>query len=427
MSLKKLGAAILVAAALSAVLTSSALATATPNEVNWQKDENPYRTLLTKPLAVTTEQIGSAAFSFTLGMSEYNFSVAGIECLGCSIGNEGVGGSGGGQLRLTGVKGSGNCQIPSTITTANLSFSARYEESKLELIKFVPTKGVTTAFFTLPVAGCASEGTYNVFGSLFGKLGNPPGTQAVSQPVGFSPSINSAAGGGLSIASKPVNLTATGNLKAGGTYFGVAPGGVALPEATQTAAKWYRGTTAGGVTELTGSQEVTAEQKGSSTFTATSETGQEYVINASGVECLECTISNSPNGGSGSGKLNLTGLTVGKPAGCSATFGSAKLTLEANWVQGERALVKFRPTKGESTAFGTFAISGCPQETNLVPKGSLFARLSGSLGMQATSQTLEFRPAFNNDAGGNFRVGSEPATLTATDIFKAGGLYFGIK
>lgn len=430
MSLKKLGTAILVAVALGSVLASSAFAKPTPNEVNWQKGESPYQTLVTQPLAVTTEQVGSATIAFTMNGTAFAAHATGVECIECQITNKAVGGSGSGRLKFTGVSVETpvNCVLPSTITTPSLSFYARYEEGGAELVEFIPTLGKNTAFITLEITKCGLASTWNVEGNLFGKFSKAPGVQAASQPVMFSPAINSAAEGTFHIANEIASLTATENFKAGGTYIGLAPGGVALPEATQTAAKWYTGATEAGVTELAGSQAVAAEQIGRSTLTATIGE-QQYVITASGAECVECNISNTPTGGGGTGKLKLTGVTVEQPAGCSvsSTITTASLTLAANWLQGETALVRFTPTKGETTAFAIFEIVGCPQSTSIVPKGSLFGKLRNGQGHQATSQAVEFTPTINSNAGGNFHVSTEPATFRGEEVFKAGGLFFGVK
>jgi hypothetical protein len=428
MSLKKLGAAMLVVAVLSAVLASSAFATATPTEVNWQKGESPDQTLLAAPMAVTTQQVGGVTIAFLYQQREYVVHATGTECLECQISNSPTGGSGTGKLKFTGVTVAqpAGCTTPSTITTNRLSFSTRYKEGETELVKFVPSE--TESFFRLELSEPCYPEQWLVKGSLFGKITNKAGVQAASQPVEFSPSINSAAGGALSFGGGSGSLTATESFKAGGTYFGVAPGGVVLPEATPTAAKWYTGSTAGGVTELVGSHALTAEQVGSTTFT-TVASGHEYVVHATGTECLECQISNSPTGGSGTGKLKFTGVTVAQPAGCTtpSTITTKALTLAANWLQGEYALVKFMPAAGETKGFATLEINGCSLATELVPKGSLFGKFNNKQGVQATSQTVRFTPTINSDAGGNFRVGLEPATLTATDVFSAGGLFFGVK
>jgi len=431
MRLKKLGAAVLAAAALSAVLASSAFATATPTEVNWQKWESPYQTLVTEPLAVTTGQVGNATFAFNYEEQHYAISATNTECLECRITNSPSGGSGTGRLKFTGVTvvEPKSCTTPSTITTEPLSFSARYKEGEAELVKFEPAY----QFFRLELEGSGAclPNEFQVKGSLFGRFSNKPGVQAITQGVEFSPSINAAAGGLLTFRGSGVgSLTATEVFTAGGMPFGVAPGGVILPEATPTAAKWYTGATEGGVTELVGSQAVTAEQVGSSTLTTTFS-GYEVVLHTGGAECLECQITNSPSGGSGTGKLKFTEIWVDKPAGCTtaSTIKTNPLTLAANWVQGEAALVKVTPKSGEESGFATFELSGpgCPVHAAIVPKGSLFGKLSTKPGVPATSQTVEFRPGINGNAGGNFHVGTQLATWSATDVFKAGGLFFGIK
>lgn len=435
MRLKKLGAAMAVVVALSAVLASSALATASPNEVNWQKGSGFGNVwLLTKPLPVTTSEHGVGTFSFHDSGTEVAFHSTNIECEGCEISNSPTGGSGTGKLKFTGVTvaSPSNCTTSSTVVSGPLKFSARYQEGEADLVKFESTAGSEGVFLQFETSGasCPINNTWVVKGSLFGRFQNKEGVQATEQTVNFSPSINAAAGGSLHWWTEPASLATEVAFRAGGTPFGFAPGGVILPEATQTAAKWYTGATEGGVTELAGSQAVTAEQIGSSMLTATIG-GQDIGIEANGVECVECKISNSPTGGSGTGKLKFTGVTVAYPANCgiSSTFKTNALTLAANWTQGEAALVRFVPTSGIESGYTTLELTGaaCPVESTIIPRGTLFGKFKNPQGVQATSQTVEFNSTINSNAGGTFHVSTEPATLTAIDVFKAGGLFFEVK
>src|SRR6202000_1193322 len=169
------------------------------------------------------------------------------EALGGKKTKKGAAGGGFGPLGFPGVRPEKphHSAADSTITTSPLSFSARYKEGSAELVKIMPSAGAQEAFFYLGLTGaeCTLRGQILVRGSLFGRFANKAGVQTATQPVEFSPSINSAAGGGLYATGEPQagNLTAIENLKAGGTFFGVAPGGVGLAEALPTAAQWHVG------------------------------------------------------------------------------------------------------------------------------------------------------------------------------------------
>ncbi|MBS1893719.1 MAG: hypothetical protein JST59_20660 [Actinobacteria bacterium] len=206
--------------------------------------------------------------------------------------------------------------------------------------------------------------------------------------------------------------------------------GSAFATATTTAAKWYTGATEGGVTELSGSQAMTAEQVGSGTF-KTTLSGTTLEVSATGVECVGCTISNATTGGGGEGKLKFTGVSVVTPSTCSttSTIESKALKVEADYMEGESAMVKFVPAAGETNGFATFTLSGasCAIAGNVTPKGTIFGKAENKTGVMRTSQNVSFSESINAAAGGTFKVGEEKAVLTATGKFEAGGKFFGVK
>src|SRR5882757_1130455 len=92
--------------------------------------------------------------------------------------------------------------------------------------------------------------------------------------------------------------------------------GSAFGAATTEDVKWYLGSPG---TVLSGSQTIKAAPFGSVTF-ATSVSGLEVVLQASGIECVGCKIENI--GGTaavGSGQLKFTGVSVKSPAKCSTS------------------------------------------------------------------------------------------------------------
>ena len=115
----------------------------------------------------------------------------------------------------------------------------------------------------------------------------------------------------------------------------------AFATASTTAAKWY--TDSG--TLLTGSATLTASASGVSKI-ATVVSGVPVEIQANSVSCVGCSISNSPAGAHGTGKLRFSGLTLLQPAPpCAVTdpIETPALTIEADWMEGISAFVKPSP------------------------------------------------------------------------------------
>jgi hypothetical protein len=102
--------------------------------------------------------------------------------------------------------------------------------------------------------------------------------------------------------------------------------------------------------------------------------------------------------------------------------------MAANWAQGERALVKFTPTAGETKELFTVPVEGCTFATDLVPKGNLFGMLEGGQGTLQTARRVLANSLVNGDAGGLIHVGTKVASLSIPSVqFSAGGLFFGVK
>jgi hypothetical protein len=202
----------------------------------------------------------------------------------------------------------------------------------------------------------------------------------------------------------------------------------AFATATTTAANWYTGSG----TLLSGSATLTASASGVTKIVATIG-GVPVEIQANSVSCVGCSISNSP-GAHGTGKLRFSGLTLVHPTAppCTLTdpIETAALTIEADWMEGTGALVRFIPTTGGSTGtFLTFTIGGppasCPNGTFPI-KGNLFGKTTNATGTQASNQTIQFSNAINTAAGGFFAAGGNAAELTGTDILSIGGTPFGV-
>lgn len=199
--------------------------------------------------------------------------------------------------------------------------------------------------------------------------------------------------------------------------------------ASTTAANWYTGTTAGGTTQLSGSQSVTMQQSGTGTF-MTVVSGSEVIIHWTGIECVGCSISNSPAAGGGSGQLKFTGVTVEKPAKCStvSAITTKALTYSADWMDGSNLYVRLTPTAGAATEVMRFELTGCAfGGVVVIPKGYFWGWQLNGTGVMATSKTLEFGTDIDLAAGASLKIGTESAGFDMSEELAAGGKFFGEK
>ena len=206
---------------------------------------------------------------------------------------------------------------------------------------------------------------------------------------------------------------------------GAVLAGSAFATATTTAANWYTGTSG---TLLTGSATLSASASGATTI-ATMISGEPVEIQASSVSCVGCSISNSPAGAHGTGKLRFSGLTVVHPSpGCNVTdpIETAALTFEADWMEGTSALVRIVPTSGSTGTFLSFTLSGSCWNGTFPVKGNVFGKTTAATGTQTSNQTIQFTAAINSAAGGGLAAGGNAATLTGTDVLSTGGTPFGV-
>ena len=223
MKLKKLGAALVVVAALSAVLASSALAAAVTEDVKWYTGTSP-GTELTGSETVAASQVGTA----TLATGPVVLHTTGVECVGCKIENSGGTAVGSGQLKFTGitVEKPAGCTVVSSITTKALSWQADWMSGATNYWRFVPTAG--SLFFSFEVSGaeCTQKGiVFSHLGTLLVQTANGTKTQAVEQNVNSSPTINKEGGGTTHTSTEEVaSLTATIAFKLSGAKAGMAFG-----------------------------------------------------------------------------------------------------------------------------------------------------------------------------------------------------------
>jgi len=229
MRLKKLGAALVVAAAIGAVLASNAFAvtTAMTKDVQWYTGASP-GTLLSGSQAMKVRAVGAGTFTTHVAGVKYVLESKKVSCVGCKIENSGGVAVGSGKLKFeeVSVEEPAGCSVASTIETNELSVTADWMGSKevenpvgskkfetvetaTNYIKFVPTKGETTAFATVEITGCASATSIVPKGTVFVESANATSTQAVEQEVKSSEAINAAAGGTLHVGTESAVLSAS--------------------------------------------------------------------------------------------------------------------------------------------------------------------------------------------------------------------------
>jgi hypothetical protein len=218
---------------------------------------------------------------------------------------------------------------------------------------------------------------------------------------------------------------------------------------TTQRAEWYTGSTASGVTTLAGDAIVAAQigthpSIGAKFVSSVSIGGVVITITATGLECVECEITNSEvteKAGAaaiGKGKLKFTGVTISTPSGCIVRNGSASgavgvvetkpLVIHADWVEESKNFEQWMPQSG--TALWTVYLEGgsCAAITGAYNvTGTLFSEAQNATGVFATEQPVVFSPAVQTTTGAALKVGSKTAELTGTAIFKLNGQYFGIK
>ena len=227
MRLKKLGAALVVVAALGAVLASSAFAAATTTDVQWYTGSGS-GTLLSGSKTATSEQVGSATFATTVSGEAVVLHSTGINCEGCTIENSGSTAVGSGKLKFTGVtveKPTG-CSVASTIETNALSVQADWMIGTDNYIKFVPTAGEEKGFATVTLTGASCPIATSIIpkGSVFVQSANATGVQAVSQTVSSSKAINETAGGSLHVGTEAAWLEGSAAFSLTGEGAGLAFG-----------------------------------------------------------------------------------------------------------------------------------------------------------------------------------------------------------
>jgi hypothetical protein len=198
--------------------------------------------------------------------------------------------------------------------------------------------------------------------------------------------------------------------------------GACVSSASAAVPQWYTGTTSTNGTLLTGTEPLAmaaTENSKSFEYGKAGYTGVHMVIQsffgsplvaeATGMECVSCSIENRPAGagGLGNGKLKLTNVTLYSPPGCTifSETGQAGtlITKQLQWEPTEGGQVLFRPASGGSTVI-QFKVENCGGAS-----GSY--NLTGYISSQPSGAALLGVPFKTHDLtlGGGMKAGTSNA------------------
>jgi hypothetical protein len=216
--------------------------------------------------------------------------------------------------------------------------------------------------------------------------------------------------------------------------------GSASAAAVTEPAEWYIGASPGST--LTEDRGLSASAKSGTTFTLHGTiSGTSVDLTMTGLECVECKITNSPvteKSGAvamGKGKLKFTGVTVDTPVGCTVRNGSSSgsvglietkpLVFHADWMHEGKWFQHWFPAS--SNVIATFLLEGgsCPVAGTYNLKGTVFSEATNNTGVQAVAQEFVFSPVIQTTAGAEMTLGPNAAELVGTGVFSAGGIAFG--
>lgn len=225
-----------------------------------------------------------------------------------------------------------------------------------------------------------------------------------------------------------------------------AGAGNAFATATATKAQWYVGATEGSTSILSGEQTLTASIAENPTvgkhFRMTTTFGPTTLtIEASGVSCSKCVMSNEIHGVSGpgaiaKGQLVFTEALVTSPLHCLVTGGSITTNasfFEADFMEGETWLMRTYPEVGENAFSFSLEDKGgitCELAGTYTVQNVNFGAFENKTGTFRTEQRLDFSPAISKAAAPHAWVmkgTGTPFEVTGSLVLKDGGNFFGAK
>jgi hypothetical protein len=145
-------------------------------------------------------------------------------------------------------------------------------------------------------------------------------------------------------------------------------------------------------------------------------------ITATGVECIECFIDNTPTTTATiDGTLKYTGVTMSEPASCTVrggTITTKPLTAVVGMgaINANRDLLKFKPVSGTTLAVFELNGPGCSISGTYKVTGTQFAESVNNTNITTVDQELVMSEAIQKQAGtaGSLKFGENAAILSGT-------------
>jgi hypothetical protein len=231
MSLKKLGSGQLVALALGAVVTNSALAAeglAVTEGSAWYNRATKLAKGSTSTLTCKLDPETKVTIATTFGTNNIPLilQATGAECIGAKAESDGTNALASGKIKFTGVSvvEPAGCTIAATIETFNLIAEVEMKKgTEFDTVKIEPVFE-PAGMLEFEIAGCAAAGPYVARGKLYAEPVNKTGVQAKIQTIKFSQAIQESAVGttltGLTFGTHAAFLNATICLETEGHEFG---------------------------------------------------------------------------------------------------------------------------------------------------------------------------------------------------------------
>ncbi len=449
MGLKKLGIVVVAALAVGALFASSALAgKPVTKKASWTtgttKSANTIPTGKASGKAIKCKKTaGSPNFALkgTVFGGEVELTATGVECVNATIFNEAVGGvsmaQGTGSLKFTGisvVKPVG-CKTPATNQTNLLIADLQMDETvgTKTFVRLEPDAAAgATSFTNVKLEECAAEGTYPVKGFAYCEATNATEVHSEQQECDSNTTTGGFSGltfGGVAAFTGEI----TAELSSGGS-FGAEEATAPPPAKPVTKpASWTTGTTKNANTIPIGTKEAIKCKKtaASPNYVLTGTVaGTPAELTATGVECVEATIFNVTESGSGmakaTGKLKFTGISVVKPVGCKTPTtlqtNSLIADLQMDEAVGTKTFARLEPDAAAgATSFATVKLEECAAEGNYPVKGFAYCEATNATEVHATVQ--ECNGNATTDGVSSLTWGPSSATFSgevATELSSGG-------
>jgi hypothetical protein len=428
MDLKKLGAVLLAALVLGAIVADSAFAANEYAESPsaWYTGPAPGSKLAEgASKELTTTAVGTQRLASTIGGAEIEFKATGVNCLSCKIKNTGTTAKVEGSLEFTGVTvgAPATCSVPGgkIITNPIAAVVGMNTANTIATLKFTPQSGTNFATFEITGASCPLAGLNKIGGTLFGQATNATGVFGVNQEVTFSQAIQESAGTGSSLTFNGNEAILTGAVKnklSSEKEFAVmAPRSIGKPFEESPGA-WYTGASPGTKLAEGTAKTLTTEVGSGGLELESSVAGIPLDLKATGISCVSCTVENVGTKAIANGTLKLTGVSASEPANCGvpATIETKKVKATVGMEEGSAtvALIKFVPKEG--TSFATVELTGekCAVAGLYKLNGTLYAKGSNATGAFGNSQPILFDSEIQESIAKSLKFGENAAFLTGT-------------